>query len=146
MNSYQIEKILFPILKNKFKGVMSANSTFPYSKKYPYGFVVNTDPIGKPGQHWQGVWVQDSRHAEFFDSYGTIPKSYVKTFLEKFEHIKSTKTKLQDTHEISCGPFVIYYLVKKSLGLSFENIINSLASKRFNDTYVKLFVYNITNS
>jgi hypothetical protein len=144
MNSQQIDKILSQILKNKFKGVKASNSPFNFSNNYPYGFVVNTDPLGKPGQHWQGIWCKDQEHVEFFDSYGIEPKGHIKKFLEKFLHLKKNKTKLQDHLEISCGPYVIYFLIKRFLGISFENIINSLASKKFNDSYVKLFVYNLT--
>ena len=145
MNTLQTDNILTKILGIQFKGVYSYDSVFPISKKFPYGFVINTDPYGKPGKHWQAIWVPNKNTAEFFDSFGDKPKKNVENFLKKFKNTKKNSKKLQDNYESSCGPYVLYFLIRRSLGVTNENIINSLANRRYNDAFVKLFVYNILN-
>ena len=143
MNSNDIEKILSNLMKQFFRGVYPSDARFPHQAPYPFGFVVNTDPYGSIGKHWQAIWVVNNNNVEFFDSFGDEPKGNVKSFLNKFtKNIKNTK-KIQSNNEISCGPFVMYYLLQRTLGTPFQNIINTLRKYPYKDSFVKLFVYNL---
>ena len=130
----------------KFYGVYPADMNFSAllnDAKYPFGFVVNTDPMSKPGRHWQAIWCPNKNNIEYFDSFGDMPHKNLNNFLKKFKKITKTHKKLQDKYEISCGPYVIYFLIKRGMGTPFHNIINSLSKIKLNDTYVKLYLVNI---
>lgn len=143
MNSDQIQRILERVLREKFRGVFASDTIPPIKGPYPYGLVVNTDKEGLAGRHWQAIWVKDRNRLEFFDSFGEGPKGAIYEFIQQqqpTEFLKNGK-KVQASYEISCGPFVIYYLIKKSRGESMPTIVKLLLNKKFVDAHVKLFVH-----
>ena len=144
MNSDQLTSILRGALGSKFKGVYAADATLPQATSYPYGFVVNTDPSSKPGKHWQAIWCVNNAEAEFFDSFGDpTMRDNIKNYLSKYKKIEKNLKKIQKNYETSCGPHVVYFLLKRNLGVSFRNIINSLENRQFADVFVKFFVSNL---
>ena len=122
----------------KFIGVYPSDTAIPTLKNYPRGFVVNTDPIGQPGKHWQAVWVVNSASAEFFDSFGDEPKENLKKYLKKYKNVLKN-TKIQNDY----GPFVIYFLINRFKNIHFKNIIKTHKKYKYSDSFVKLFVFNL---
>jgi len=148
MNSIQIDKILSSAdLKTKkcYKGTFASN-TIQKFKTYPYAIVVNTDRQGTPGTHWVGMFFTKPDTIEYFDSFGIWPPNSfdLHKYVGSFKFIKVNKIKLQHSLDISCGPYVIYFLVNRCNGVPFDTIVKSLsASSPYADTIVKMFVYHI---
>jgi hypothetical protein len=148
MDSNQIDAILSQILgRRRFRGVYPSDRIpFFRAAPFPYGLVINTDIQGQPGKHWQAIWVLSQERVEFFDSFGDGPRSLIKNYLNNhFKIINENKKKVQKDYEISCGPFVIYFLVKRSRdNKSMDEIVMGLMKKnKFSDAYVKLFVHSL---
>jgi len=143
MNSDQINIILKRTLgRRHFRGVFASDNIPALMGPYPHGLVVNTDKMGEKGRHWQAIWANSPTNVEFFDSFGDAPSGQIKKYLEGFSVTKNKK-RVQANYEISCGPFVIYYLIKKCTGLSMKEIVNALSRKKFVDAHVKLFVQTL---
>jgi hypothetical protein len=81
--------------------------------------------------------------AEFFDSFGEEPHGTIKHFLAA-KKISNNRKKVQANYEISCGPFVVYFLALRSKGQTMGNIVERLSRHKFVDSFVKLFVSNLT--
>jgi hypothetical protein len=143
MNNHQIEVILKKAMGKKFRGVFASDLIPPIAPPFPYGLVVNTDKQSEPGRHWQAIWMLSPNSAEFFDSFGEEPHGTIKNFLTTKKIIKNMK-KVQANYEISCGPFVVYYLTLRSKGQTMEKIVARLTRHKFVDTFVKLFVSNLS--
>jgi hypothetical protein len=143
MNSDQIHTILHRILGPRlFHGVYPADGIPSPTTTFPYGIVVNTDKEGQPGKHWQAIWMLSHNKAEFFDSFGDPPRGAIAEYFKGID-ISVNNKKVQANYEISCGPFVIYYLVQRARGLRMGDIIARLLRNKFVDTYVKLFVQSL---
>jgi hypothetical protein len=144
MDSKQISNILNRNIYTKgcFKGVFSANNIRLYSDDYPYGLVANTDPKGKPGTHWVAFYFPSHRTVEYFDSLGQPPNEHIQKILDRFSKVKVNNQKVQALYETSCGPHVIYFLMNRCAGRSFQSILKSL-SHPFSDTHVKIFLSKI---
>ena len=78
MNTLEIEELLSGM--DSFWGVFALDLIPAVAFYKPGLFVVNTDPISLPGQHWVAILVDDT--SEFFDSLGREPSYYD----EKIEH------------------------------------------------------------
>lgn len=57
--------------KRAFRGVFPADKlpNVPNWRVFSDAYIVNTDPAGKPGEHWLAIWTRN-RVCEVFDSYG----------------------------------------------------------------------------
>jgi hypothetical protein len=147
MNSDQIDRILQRTMgSSRFAGVFAADTIpQPRAHRFPYGVVVNTDKMGGAGLHWQAIWMLGPKRAEFFDSFGDEPPPTIaRYFHTNHIHVKiKNKKKIQANYEVSCGPFVIYYLVQRARGARMSEIVARLARNKFVDTYVKLFVSSL---
>lgn len=83
-----------------FEGVFAADE-LPHSpeKSKARAYIVNTDPIKKPGSHWLAIFTKNYK-CEVFDSYGLpftryIPSEVVPWISEHFENICSNAVTLQ---------------------------------------------------
>src|SRR5882724_11846393 len=143
MDSEQINIILKRHLRHYFRGVY-ASDKIPFPKApFPYAIIVNTDKSGEPGKHWQAIWIKSASSVEFFDSFGNEATGKIKEFLKIFSNVEKNNRKIQLNFEISCGPYVIYFIVNKFRGLSLNQIIRNLKRQQFPDTFVKFFVHNL---
>lgn len=90
------------------------------------GFVINTDPHNKPGQHWQAVYVdgrpEGSLSVEFFDSFGDKPDKTVMAGLHKIAHkiaagnylkYKHNRIQYQSDRSSNCGFFACKFLIDR---------------------------------
>jgi len=143
MNTLQINKILSQnrFSKDCFKGITPADKIIPY-KEYPYALVANTDNYGEKGTHWVAFYVTDSESVEYFDSFALPPNIEISKFLAIFKNVRVNTTRIQAIYDISCGPHVIYFIIKRCMGISFDSIIKQL-NHPFADTMVKMFVVRL---
>jgi len=148
MDSIQIEKILttIPSSRRYFLGVYASDNLPINIKNYPCSLVCNTDKQGKPGKHWQAMFLLNKDTIEFFDSFGNPPKDDIKNFVENYPNIFINKQPLQSLIETSCGPHVLYFIIKRSMGNSFKSIINTLNKLRYKDAFVKLYITHLIKS
>ena len=170
MNSRQISQILARNRNTRhlFKGVFSADMLSDGSRRrrftgYPHCFVANTDVSGQPGTHWVAFYIQTPTTAEYFDSLGEWPPQspHLASYLSSnnFENIIFNTKKIQATYEDACGPFSIYFLVKRCgsgggggdaykgrrqrSSSSFAQIVAALCKNPFSAVFVKLFVMKL---
>ena len=146
MNSLQIEKVLSknPYTRRLFKGVFAADTLRKFNE-YPYCLVVNSDKQMEKGTHWLGLYIPKSDTIEYFDSLasGTV-KPEIKKFLDTFNHVKMNKKRVQSVYDTSCGHHVIYFLVHRCKGFSYDSTIRKLNSMGpLSDYRVKLFVFHL---
>lgn len=70
MNSKQLLDFVHnePVLKRFVTGVYASNTLPETVTRYPSAFIINTQPLQFPGEHWVAVIVHSSSEADFFDS------------------------------------------------------------------------------
>ena len=88
MNTFQLAQVLTkdPFTKVSFSGVYACDElTFIETNEYPKSFVVNTDPMERPGTHWIAIYFNKQMKGEFLDSYGKHPIHYNKHFFRFYE-------------------------------------------------------------
>ena len=54
-------------------GVYTWEEPWSLPLRFPAAYLIITAHSGTAGEHWVGDFLEDSRHAEYFDSYGTAP-------------------------------------------------------------------------
>lgn len=115
MNGNQIKCVLDadPYTRRCFRGCFPIDR-IPTKATAPFCFVLNSDPAGKPGQHWIAVYV-DSHIAVFFDSLAQTPQFYSRalySFLQRQHHgrVWTSKLKVQSDFSELCGQYCIHAL------------------------------------
>ena len=92
----------------------------------PSAFVVNTDRVAGPGQHWVAIWFDPKRGiAEYFDSYGLSPTFYppIERFIKRHSYsYRYNDRPMQDVLSRVCGYYVLYFVLQKSRGVSLARI------------------------
>lgn len=127
-----------PCLRRYVKGVFASNTLPQIVTHYPSAFIVNTQPLPMPGEHWVSIIIRSPSQAEFFDSLGKSPADYnhdIQNFLKK----NSVEMQLQPRNSDLCGLYVLVFLIAR---LCFKNSLNqvyALFSKdiQSNDVFVK---------
>lgn len=104
-------------------------------------YILNTDPSQKKGQHWVAMYVNNDL-CEFFDSFGKPPIYYHQYWHEyliaKSKKYIYNKSKLQKYSSEDCGKFCIFYVVLRSKGIHFENIIELVGKTDLNSFLASL--------
>jgi hypothetical protein len=100
------------------------------------GFVFNTDPHDKPGQHWIAMYSNlDKNEVNYWDSYGIKPSKEVKRLAERIISqgrqlglkIKFNVNKYKHQFKNSeCGVYSINFIVSQLDGNSFEDTVNNI--------------------
>lgn len=132
MNTDEIHSILSKALpKDVFIGVFDATN-FPVMEKAPYCFVINQDPLCKPGTHWCSVYVNSNREPYYFDPFGHQPHYHRwMHFLAASSHTgfwDYNKLAVQPLSSQNCGHFNIYFLVKRFREPSHVSNFNIISS------------------
>ncbi|GFY52008.1 uncharacterized protein TNIN_365711 [Trichonephila inaurata madagascariensis] len=130
-----------------FRGVYAANC-IPDIRKYKRAaIVVNTDVSTGPGVHWLALFYENGK-LEFFDSFGRPPQYFglhIIKYLQKYQNVDIVSIPLQNPCSSVCGPYCIYYILKRSLGCSKMTIQNHLLTIENNldrDHYVDEYLRN----
>ena len=111
MNTIELDNIGRILLPQHFLGVFALD-TIPHYLPNPCGFIVNTQSIHLPGQHWLSI-VINQRNCYIFDSLGYPPPlnliHFLRTRLYNFNfHYNSIQ--LQHPSSINCGLYALYHL------------------------------------
>ena len=132
MDGHTLESVLRrdPHAAPLFVGVF-ASDTLPHSiHTKPALIIVNTDPIQKPGAHWQAIFISADGRGEHFCSYGLGPYvSNIRFFLDRQckQWIKNT-IDLQCFDSSVCGQYCVMYLLFKSHGYSMKEYVTCFTS------------------
>lgn len=129
MNTLQLGEIIAKDAKmNGSVSVFASNQLPNHVIRRPYGFIINTDPSTKPGQHWVAVFLPslETQPAEFFDSYGATPQANILQFLKMNSvHCNYNNVTLQGLETKTCGYWAIYFLRLRFRNKSLRSIIKS---------------------
>lgn len=144
MNSAELHKILSrdPFTMKYFVGVFPSDKIPELSSNRSFAMVINTDKSTEPGSHWVAIFVENNKKLEFFDSYGLPPDAYgsdIKHFITHYPEVSWNKICFQSLTSNVCGPYCIYYLVKRCQGLCMYSIVSHLVGKN-NDFRMFQFV------
>lgn len=148
MNGLEIKNFIlkFPNLKPHFKGIYFIDKLPLFVKKYSF-LICNTDFSGNSGKHWI-VFFKINNIIECFDSLGIDDEK--KALLKKYCKFKNTKeilfneTVYQADNSLSCGKFVLYFVLERfyNLDMTFEEILSEsfdfnpiLNEKKVDDFY-----------
>lgn len=140
MNNFEINQILRSHFrtKNLFLESVPCDSGPSNKQTYPYALVMNTDFSGGRGIHWVAIFAISEKSVEYFDSYGMPPNKCISAFLKKFDTVKRNHIRLQSYLSSVCGHYCIYFIVRRSYGESFENIIKGLKDLGdIRDSYIR---------
>jgi hypothetical protein len=145
MDSEQLYKIINLNSKARkyFKGIYPADK-LPVIMKFPASLIVNTDKSNKKGEHWQAIFMPNAKTVEFMDTFGRKPNGPIAEFIENYPNKIINSVKLQASYETSCGPHVIYFIILRSLGSNFHNIIKKLENRNYPDAFVKFYVAELS--
>lgn len=124
MNTLEILRILDSdkIVKHLFRGVFALNK-IPKVKKYPSAFIVNLDDSSQPGSHWVGMYFNKRHHCDYFDSYGRPPYELQNYILSNSKSYTYNNIQVQRFLTITCGPMSLYFIVWRTRGITFKNIV-----------------------
>lgn len=64
-------------------GVFPSDRIPTQIQTFPCGFILNTDPQNRPGNHWVAVYITSPGKGEFFYSLGRNPTFYYPLFSQK---------------------------------------------------------------
>lgn len=147
MTTDEIELILKtePIVKHIFVGVFAINELRVAPKQRPCAYVVNTDPISKPGKHWVAIYLTRTMEGEYFGSFGIPPvQPKFRKFLDKNapEGWLYNDESIQHPFSTVCGEYCVFYLLYRCRGTSMATIVRMFDenNQEDNDILVKDFV------
>ena len=84
--------------------------------QFPDAYLINMACGWAAGEHWVGVFLEDSWHAEYFDSYSTALLESIKQRLWSmgYQDIWYNTKMLQGRFSGSCGLYAFYFLAMHS--------------------------------
>jgi hypothetical protein len=113
---------------------------------FPHSMVVNMDPHGCAGSHWCALYVNSPSSVEYYDSLADWPppSPHIADYLSQFNSLHKSDITMQSDTSASCGKHVIYFLVRRSQGIPFENLLEQLLACKSNpDVIVGSFVHKL---
>ena len=134
-----------PFRRNRFAreylvGVFAADQ-LP-TKEFPGAYIVNTDTSSQPGKHGVAFFTTEEG-TECFDSFGENPSAYsehIAQWLKDDCQVVQCVT-LQSRDSTVCGQYCIYFILFRSYGFSYEDMMSSLTeSTVISDKFVCKFV------
>lgn len=102
-----------------------ARDRVPKNIRAPASFVFNTDVAAKPGRHWIAVFISETS-IEYFDPAGHKP--VLTSFLRRqAKPVLYNNFMIQDPDSFACGLFAIDFILRRSAGESFNEILSSFS-------------------
>ena len=128
-----------------FEGVYPADRIPTNFDCLPSACVINTDPSHLPGQHWIGIYQDESNKIEFFDSFGKSPVFHnlvSPLFVDNV--VVQQDCKMQSDISTVCGQYAMFFVYHRCCGKSFREIVNLFSKNAVsNDTMVLRFVNRV---
>jgi hypothetical protein len=122
----QIENIMNKYKDKGYVGVYASDQLNKVPIKRRLGFIMNTDPLSKPGKHWVAVYIDarpsGDQSVEYYDSYGDEPTNstmkYIKSIVDKLNpdvylKFKVNRIKQQSVSSDNCGYFAMRFLMDR---------------------------------
>ncbi len=130
-----------PHINPVFQGVFPSDC-LPKKQVYPSAYIANTDGKAKPGAHWVAVFIDHEGNGDYFDSYGRVPTTIFKTYLDKqCLQWQYNGKQLQTSLTSTCGQYCIFFLHQRCRGNAMNQIINLFGSDTVkNDHMVTKFI------
>ena len=152
MNDIRLNNILrrYRPLSNIFKGVFGKNelAAIPIPA-YPFCIISNESDFGTKGTHWVAIFFDKHGNCDYFDSYGQMPMPDTEMFIKHYAKgiIQMNKRQIQSLGSDVCGQYCIYYLSKRAVNQTMNQIISVFHEdrRRDNDIYVLDYVHNKFN-
>ena len=121
-----------PILSPLFRGVFPADKVPLLSKQGTYALIVNTDPAGKPGEHWIGLFIEWGR-CEMFDSFALPLEHYptLKPLWKRWSPLITSNKPLQSLDTYTCGHYSTLFLKARARGDSFHSFLAPWSAHNF---------------
>lgn len=144
LTSMDIIHIINPFrIGNIFKGVFACD-TLPRNFSLPAAFIINLSKHDSVGSHWVGLFINNDKIAEYFDSFAFPPiqDDIVKFIRKNSIKLNYNKKQIQHLSSVKCGKYVILFILSKMLNKNFNEIINRFSS---NLTVNELVIENIFN-
>ena len=113
-----------PILE--FGGVKSYDEIPSKVEFYPRGYVINTHPGYKKGEHWISIHFDSYRRCQYFCSFGTVPFGKTYDFVKaNSDSVNYNKNLVQSPFSSVCGYYSLYHLVLAARGYSLADVIKT---------------------
>jgi len=108
---------------------------------YPIAIIQNTDKISQRGKHWLAWFVLSATESEFFDSYGNSIRKYKYVQKPTKLIVLENCISIQSPTSYLCGPYCIYYIYLRSLGIPYSTIMDTFTqSVSSNDFKIEQFM------
>ena len=120
MNTIEIARVMH--MAPDFRGVVSSCDFDSFKKYEVVGFISNTDPHNKAGQHWIGVYKKGDT-VEFFDSFGRDINEFAEPFASIMKDFTSgfqlitNKKQYQNSLYDTCGRWTYYFIISRICGV-----------------------------
>ena len=118
MFGWQLQETLMrePSADRALFGVYTREEPWPLPLRFPAAYLINTAQSGTAGEHWVGVFLEDSQHTEYFDSYGTAPLESIYRRLRGmgYRDIHYSTKMLQGPFSRACKLYSFYFLALRS--------------------------------
>jgi hypothetical protein len=152
LRSDEIEDLIHadPFAADKFLGVYSSEKT-PFIKRFPCGFIWNTDDSKHRGEHWVSVFFDSAGHGCYFDPLGLPPlwdkwEDYLRDMSNDGCWYYTTKT-VQYPLSSTCGYHSIFYVLCRCRGLTSHEVMNMYSSNLLeNDDFVVHSIHKLMTS
>ena len=102
-------------------------------------YLINTAHGGDAGEHWLGVFLKDSQHAEYFNSFGIAPPESIYRRMLSMDYLDiwySTKM-LQGLFSRSCGLYAFYFLAMCSQGVPLGIITGAFQKYDYSEAQIR---------
>lgn len=130
-------------LKPFFREIYASNTLPDRVTRFPSAVVCNSDPLEERGTHWIGFWFKNGTECEFYDSFGRLPNDYdirLREFIDRNSFVcVYNNVQVQPNSSSTCGYHVLFYLYRRSRGLSMENTLQSLSHFKSDDSVREIF-------
>lgn len=151
MNTLEINDAMSgnPVTCKSFRGVFPADKlpkpiTDGNEHKLPAAYIVNTENSDSSGSHWLAIYQGEAGKADVFDSFGSQIETYnplFKRFLGNLQLMQQQRQQLQQIGSTVCGQYCMFFIMKRSLGYTYEQLIHLFTDNRkANDKMVCQFV------
>ena len=146
MNTQQLELYMLsdPYIREVYGGVVAYDQLPILVVSRPRIFIVNTEPISEPGDHWIVLYF-DHNVCEHFDSSGSVPRTtYMPYIFVNSVKFMYNNERLQHYNSDTCGLFCLFYAYFRCRGFLFNQILDMFYDNLLLNEFVVKTFYNLT--